>query len=368
MSKKRKITVSVICAVFAVCLIAAAVLGALLPHALNYPIDDIDPVGSVLTVGEKTEDSVALTKPGAEPLKILMFTDMHLDGKNSTSYKTVERMVDSITKEKPDLVLLGGDNVTSGMNRRRASQLGEIFEKLGVYWGGVLGNHEGDNKWSISRTEMMDIFCSFEHCVMQKGPADIDGDCNYVIKLMNDDGSLREAVFCLDTFDETTDQMREEHSFYEDKHYDGAHANQVAWYGSAAEELKQSFGDYKSIMLIHIPTHEFDAVAEQESYLWGVKNEGVCSTAYDNGLFAKIKELGVTQAVFCGHDHINSFGGEYDGVTLSYIESSGYGSYGMAKRDAPPSEWLQGYTALRIAPDGEFTHTQMRYAEIYSDQ
>ena len=90
---------------------------------------------------------------------------------------------------------------------------------------------------------------------------------------------------------------------------------------------------------------------------------------------AATKALDVTDALAALPDtvetievHINSFGGEYDGVTLSYIESSGYGSYGMAKRDAPPSEWLQGYTALEIAPDGEFTHTQIRYAEIYSDQ
>ncbi len=365
MNRKKKIAVIVICAVVAVCVIAGCALWAALPHALNYPIDDIEPVGSGISVEKKTEDTVEITKPGDSPVRILMFTDMHLDGKNATSYKTVDRMVDSIRREKPDLVLLGGDNVTSGMNRKRAAQLGEIFEKLGVYWGGVLGNHEGDNKWSISRSEMMDIFCSFEHCVMLKGPEDIDGDCNYVMKLMNEDGSLREAIFCLDTFDETTEQMREEHSFYENKHYDGAHANQVDWYGSAAAALKQSEGDYKSIMLIHIPLHEYDVIAEQGSFLWGEQYEGVCSTAYDNGLFAKIKELGVTQAVFCGHDHINSFGGEYEDITLSYIESSGYGSYGLAKKDKPESEWLQGYTVLEIAPDGGFTHEQMRYAEIY---
>ena len=238
-------------------------------------------------------------------------------------------------------------------------------QKLIDWANAQVGTHEGDNNWSIARSEMMDIFTSYDRCIMCKGPADIDGDCNYVMKLMNEDGSLREAIFCLDTFDETTEQMREEHSFYENKHYDGAHANQVDWYESAATALKQSDGDYKSIMLIHIPLHEYDIVAEQGSFLWGEQYEGVCSTAYDNGLFAKIKELGVTQAVFCGHDHINSFGGEYEDITLSYIESSGYGSYGLAKKDKPESEWLQGYTVLEIAPDGGFTHEQMRYAEIY---
>ena len=77
------------------------------------------------------------------------------------------------------------------MNRKRSAQFAEIFEQLGVYWGGVLGNHEGDNPYSVTRTEMVDIFSSHAHCVMLRGPEDIDGDCNYVIRLLDKDGKLR---------------------------------------------------------------------------------------------------------------------------------------------------------------------------------
>ena len=37
---------------------------------------------------------------------------------------------------------------------------------------------------------------------MRKGPADIDGNGNYVINLLNADGAHVQSVFCLDTFDE----------------------------------------------------------------------------------------------------------------------------------------------------------------------
>ena len=76
---------------------------------------------------------------------------------------------------------------------------------------------------------------------------------------------------------------------------------------------------------------------------------------------------GVTETVFCGHDHLNNFGVEYGGVLLSYIEPSGYGAYGMDRRDAPPSDWLQGYTKLELLADGTVAQTQTRYAEVYGD-
>ncbi len=35
----------------------------------------------------------------------------------------------------------------------------------------------------------------------------------------------------------------------------------------------------------------------------------------------------------------------------------------MAKRDAPESEWLQGYTRLLLADNGSFTVEQVRNSE-----
>ena len=368
----KKKTIILLCCVFAALIIAGVIITlAVLPMPLNYPIDKIEPVnGGAKTVGVTAEDddSVTLQKTTDSPFKVLMFTDMHLDGKNKTSKTTVERMVDSVQREKPDLVLLGGDNVTSGNNRKRTHQLAEIFEQLGVYWGGVLGNHEGDNRYSITRTEMVDIFSSYDHCLMRRGPETVDGDCNYAINLLSADGSLTQTVFCLDTYDEIDDKIRESHEIFEDKHYDGAHENQVQWYREKAAALKEQYGDYKSILLQHIPLHAYDLAQENAAFLYGDRREPICSTAYENGLFDAIKESGTTTAVFCGHDHLNNFGVFYDGVMLSYIEPSGYGAYGLKKRGAPKSEWLQGYTVLTLLPDGTFSHGQVRYAEVYGDE
>ena len=165
MTKKKKILLCCLAAVLVAAAVAGVIVCSKLPRALNYPIKEIKPVehGTVAIVSE-SDDTVTLQKGDAGAFRVLMFTDQHLDGNNKTGYKTVERMIDAIRNEQPDLVLVGGDNVTSGLNKKRANQYAQIFEQLGVYWGGVLGNHEGDNPYSVSRSEMVDIFSSYAHC------------------------------------------------------------------------------------------------------------------------------------------------------------------------------------------------------------
>lgn len=366
---KKKLII-VLCAVLAVLIAGGAVAYSFLPHPLNYKIKAIEPVGSSLTVAE-SEDAVTVRKEGDGKIKILMFTDMHLDGKNETSYLTVDHLVKNIQREQPDLVILGGDNVTSGMNRKRAHQLAEIFERLGVYWAGVIGNHEGDNPYSISRTEMVNIFSSYDHCLMRRGLDTVTGDCNYALFIENADGSLRKAFYFLDSFDEMTDAQKAEYNWTEDmSSYDGPKADQIAWYAEKAVAANEKYGENESILVLHIPLLQMrlnalpkgEFSADQpgtEGFVFGAQRENVCCTGYENGLFAAVKAAGTT-AVFCGHDHVNNFGVVVDGVLLSYIEMSGYGSYSMRSKGFPEEEWLQGYTKLIIDENGDFTQEQVR--------
>lgn len=340
-----------------------------------YPVGTIPSVGSTVEIVDENEDSITIRKTDDEPFKILMFTDTHLAWldkkqplKNHT--RTVEEMVNNIRREKPDLVLFGGDNVTSGFNRLRSRQFARIFEKLGVYWGGVLGNHEGDNAFSIRRNTMVEIFSSYDHCLMRLGKKDVDGDCNYVIRILNADGSLKQAIVCFDSFDEMSDEMKKEHGFDPSEDvYDVIKQSQIDWYTSQIADMKKTYGKCPSIALLHIPLTQYadaaDAVEKGETrFIWGDKRENVCCCGFDSGLFDAIKKSDSTTTVFCGHDHLNNYGVKWQGITLSYIEPSGYGAYGMAKRGAPESEWLQGYTRLLFADDGTFTHEQFRNYDL----
>ena len=370
MKKLLKITV-----IFLLC---AVLCTSSASACLIYPIRSITPVGSTVEIVEETEDSVTLRKTDDAPFKILMFTDLHLatlDKKASVKDHTrsVEEMVKNIQREKPDLVLLGGDNVTSGFNRLRSYQLARVFEKLGVYWGGVLCNHEGDNMWSIRRSTMVKIFSSHDHCLMRQGRKDVDGDCNYSIRILNADGTLNHAFICLDSFDGMSKADIERLGLDpDDEPYDFIKQSQIDWYTSQIADLKQKYNKQSAVMstvLLHIPLTQYaDAAAlvekGEEQFLWGEKNEGICCAGYDSGLFDAIAASDSTSNVFCGHDHKNTFGVEYKGVTLSYIEPSGYGAYGFNRDGKPESEWLQGYTRLTLGTDGTYEHAQFRNSAI----
>ena len=190
----------------------------------------------------------------------------------------------------------------------------------------------------------------------------MSGDCNYVLNVLRESDSILEAFFFLDTYDEMSNEQKARYGLDpEEDYYDGVREDQVEWYARKVEDLRARYGHYSSVLLAHIPLPQVAAAAEKGEFLYGVQNEGVCCSGFDSGLFDAIKASGTTKAVFCGHDHLNTFGVSYEGILLSYIEPSGYGSYNMGnRRNAPESEWLQGCTELTLLEDGRFEQRQIR--------
>ena len=368
---KRALKVAV---VFLLCAVLCASSAS---ACIFYPIYSIKPVGSSIEIVDETEDSVTLRKTDGSPFKIIMFTDTHFavptkKDKLSAHKLTAKALVMNIEREKPDLVLFGGDNVTSGFNRLRSHQFARILEKLGVYWGGVLGNHEGDNNTSIHRDTMVKIFSSYNHCLMRQGKSDVDGNCNYTIRILNADGSLKHAFICLDSFDRMSEADMERLGVDPaDDPYDFVKQSQIDWYTSQVAAMKKEFGSCPSSVVLHIPLTQyqdaFDLVEKGKlQFLWGEKEDGIYCSAYDSGLFDAIVASRCTKTVFCGHDHMNSFGVNYKGIVLTYINPSGYGTYGFYRQGEPESRWQQGFTRLTLADDGTFTLEQVRNCDLYS--
>jgi len=375
--KKKKVLTIVLCCVLALLIIAGGIVYSKLPHALSYNVNKVESIGSAVKVFAQLEDSVSVMLTEDRDFKIIAFTDMHLDGDNSTSTVTMTNFVNNIIKEKPDLVILGGDNVTSGLNRKRAHQLAQCLENLGVYWCGVLGNHEGDNNWSISRSEMTEIFASYDHCLMLSDvKEDVWGDFNYTVNIFDSEKNLLRTFFFMDTGDEINDEIRAEYDVAEGRgEYDGLKTSQVEWYKERAAALKEERGNVKTTLVVHIPLYQYRDMAPEtegfkengavtEGFVFGGQLEKVCATCYDSGIFAAIKEIGTTDTVFCGHDHLNDFGVMCEDVLLSYFQPSGYGSYTALKRFGyEEKDWLQGYTLLTIDSEGELAIEHHRNSE-----
>lgn len=365
----KKRAVKIIAAVLAAVIIAGGTVAyALLPHSLSYDIDSVKYIGSGIELISSTDDEVII-KESTPDFKVLMFTDTHLDGKNKTSSVTVKYLVENIEREKPDLVIFGGDNVTSALNRKRANQFAEIFEKMGIYWAGILGNHEGDNKFSVSREEMVDIFSSYDHCLMKKGLDDVWGCCSYALTILNDNYKIRQTFFFMDTGDEMSADDIKKYGLDENETYDdGIKESQVQWYKNKNADLETRFGKFKSTVIVHIPLPQYETAAESGKFLYGEKLENICESGFDSGLFDALKAGGTTETVFCGHDHLNTFGVEYEGILLSYLQPSGYGSYTAESRlGYKEKDWLQGCTVLDIKEDGTFTQKRIRNSQLEAE-
>ena len=67
--------------------------------------------------------------------------------------------------------------------------------------------------------------------------------------------------------------------------------------------------------------------------------------------FDKIVELGSTQGMFFGHDHLNNFSLTYKGVTFTYGLSVDYLAYGADR----------GCTIITVKPDSTVVITQESY-------
>ena len=326
-------------------------------QGISYDISSVEKIRSDVEIVSEDIDSVTIKKNSDSDFKVLMFTDTHLKGDKELDNITVSYMIKNIKEQNPDLVILGGDNVTYGFNKKRNVELAELFEKLGVYWATVLGNHEGDGFLSYAREDVIKLFSSYEHCLVKAGKEDIDGNGNCTINILNSDGTLKEVFFLMDTGDYMTEESKAEYGVTEEGDvYDGVKTSQVEWYREKHDAIEKQYGEFQSVIVVHIPPYQAEKEYAEGDFLYGEKREGVCESGFDAGLFEAMKEKGSTQAVYFGHDHVNNFGVMYEDILLSYIQPSGYSAYNMeSKFDAPESEWIQGCTLLNIAEDGTYT-------------
>ncbi|MBQ9914197.1 MAG: metallophosphoesterase [Clostridia bacterium] len=326
-------------------------------QGISYDISSVEGLKTDVEIVKEDEDSVTIRKNSDGDFKVLMFTDTHLNGKKDKDEMTVRYIVKNITEQNPDLVILGGDNISSGFNKKRTAEFAELMDALGVYWAAVLGNHEGEGIMALSREDNVELFSGYEYCLMREGRADIDGHGNYTVNILNADNSLREVFFLMDSGSYMTEEAKAEYGVTkEGEVYDGVKTSQVEWYKEKHDALEAEYGAFSSVTVIHIPPYQAEKEYADGDFLYGEKREGVCESGFDSGLMAAMKEKGSGRAVYFGHDHVNDFGTMYEDILLSYIQSSGYGSYTMeSKFDSPENEWLQGCTVLDIAEDGTYS-------------
>ncbi len=222
-------------------------------QGISYDISLAKEVENNVEIVSESIDNVTIKKKTDGEFKVLMFTDTHFNGKKEDN-TVAEYIVKNITEQKPDLVIFGGDNVSSGFNKKRNTEFAELMEKLGVYWAAVLGNHEGDGILAVSREENVEIFSSFDHCLMREGKEDIDGNGNYSVTVLNADNTVKEVFFFMDSGSYMTQEAKDKYGITDkDDVYDGVKESQVEWYKEKHDSIESEYGKFKSVTVVHIP-------------------------------------------------------------------------------------------------------------------
>lgn len=301
------------------------------------------------------------------PLKVLGFTDTHLDDYKGCFGVTLKLLKETIETEKPDLVVFVGDNVTGGDNRERARIFQETMTGLQVPWAPVLGNHEGDNPMSMLRPDMVAEFCRSPYCLVPKTKpvladgTEVFGETNYALPLENEDGKVVHKFIFLDSgTDMTEEEIKRRGVITSKARPDGCiQESQIAWY---REQVKDD--TCESTMFFHIPLPEFEEAYEKGELLFGADNEGVAYSPYNSGMFDAVLEEGKTKTLVVGHDHVNDFRVLYKGIQMMYNRMSGMSSYNMISKGLG-DKLLQGCTVYYVDVNGQLTFDDIYYEDRY---
>ncbi|MBQ4603929.1 MAG: metallophosphoesterase, partial [Clostridia bacterium] len=328
-------------------------------------------------------------------IKVLQLTDTHFGGgwmshkKDSMALNAIAAM---ITAEKPDLVIVTGDvaypvpfQAGTFNNKSGAKLFAELMETLGVYWTVSYGNHDTEAYSYYGRDDITAFYEQYPHCLMRKGPDDVDGYGNQVFNIVNSDGIITRSLFTVDS-----------HSYVDGDYfglmwkYDNIHDNQIEWYretvkanqthnkmklysssDSSFSERNLAVLNPKSSVFLHVPLTEYRdawneyvengyADTENVRYNYGKAGESgkvVYPGLYEDNFFETMLEMHSTDSVFCGHDHLNNFSVNYKGIDLTYSYSVDYLAYtGIYKLGSQ-----RGCTVIDIDENGAIEYSAQNY-------
>lgn len=274
-----------------------------------------------------------------------------------------------IPAEKPDLIVLTGDNISAGAStvgikatdlllvETAIDRFMSIFEENDVPVAVVFGNHDAEQL--ITKEEQMAIYQKYDNCIaIDEGDAIYGcGTYNVPIYSSNDASKIAYNLWMFDS------NMYDE----ENGGYDYVHQNQIDWYVNKSNELKAQNGGevVPSMMFQHIIVNEiYDALLEvpagtegaierngkyytfnPENTKSGIAlNEAPCPSTVNGGQFDAVVNQGDVVAMCFGHDHVNSFVVEHKGVDLINTPGAGFSSYGDKNRGVRIIDIKEGTT------------------------
>ena len=250
-------------------------------------------------------------------LRILQLTDTHIGDKDNV--KLHEEFMDLTIKDaNPNLIVITGDVFTFA-SKGTAKEFFKWLDGHGIPWTLTFGNHDEQCWFSIDwLTDVLNKYGS--NCLfLDKQDDNIQGNANFAINCKKG-GVLKEQLIMMDS-------NRYNYKGYFG--YDYFKQDQIDWYSRLVDYTTTQNGGTAahSLMFYHIPLPEvrdaWEAAKADSSLILnpvgeGEQNEEPCNPDYNSGFYKVIKEKGSTHGMYFGHDHINNYIINYDGIHFGY--------------------------------------------------
>ncbi len=280
-------------------------------------------------VGAVTESTDTLQFNEDGSFKIMQVADIQDD--HHLIPATLDYFKKAIESEKPDLVVLLGDNISGvpsdfkDIEKARKNTAKAIdcymsfFEEMKMPVAMVFGNHDTENE--VTKEEQMQMYMSYDCCLAIDEGEDISGCGTYNVPILSSDG--KKVAYNLWFFDS--------YLYDEEKGIsDNIQQDQVDWYIKKSNELKEANGGIPvdSMAFQHIVPKEI----ENAEFLNGEVNEDPCNSSGASAQVSAMIAQGDVKAIFFGHDHVNTYTAIYEDIYLINCPTSGFGSYGDFNR------------------------------------
>jgi 3',5'-cyclic AMP phosphodiesterase CpdA len=242
-------------------------------------------------------------------LKLLAITDLHFfEDRRVTDRLTLNDIKKMIKTFDPELMLINGDiwfEDDLGGSFGRCKWACREIGSLGIPWAFVWGNHDT----SLDHTKL--------HAIIANTPNSIYRGETY-------DGHYRIEICTAGKFAPFWNFIIVDNALP----VNGFQQADIRWFNDEVARIRQETPNPPPAFLFcHVPLVQFRTVWES-GQAKGVKGGKVEYEKTEPAAFDAIRDSGMVKAVFCGHDHLNNYFGDLDGVRLEYLRCTGHGAYG----------------------------------------
>ncbi|AXK45275.1 metallophosphoesterase family protein [Brachybacterium saurashtrense] len=316
---------------------------------------------------------------------VVQFNDTQ-DGP-ATDRRTIALQEAVLDDVAPDFVVLNGDVIdgsprTALEAKQALNNVVRPMEDRGIAWALTFGNHDEDSsgRTGLDEAAYLEFVSQYRHNVNSTGARHITGTGNQVLTIGSASGNRDAfALWLLDSGRYAPEQIAGQ-DFEGYPGWDWLRPDQVQWYlGASAALEKRNKALVPALAFQHIALweHRFmwfasvdgrseadHARAVEKHSIVGERHEDECPGPFNSGMFAAMLHRGDVKGLFVGHDHINTYVGDYYGIQLGYAPGTGFGTYGLGGAE---DHRLRGARVFHLdeSVEGVYAGTELRFAADY---